>query len=40
MTIMAEDLSQTVSTFRLPENYKNESQNKKSKHVKKEVLVQ
>ena len=40
MTIMAEDLSQTVSTFRLPENYKNESQNKKSRYVKKEVLLQ
>ncbi len=40
MTIMAEDLSHTVSAFRLPENYKNESGNKKSKHVKKEVLVQ
>ncbi|MDR3781776.1 MAG: HAMP domain-containing methyl-accepting chemotaxis protein [Candidatus Nitrosotalea sp.] len=40
MTIMAEDLSQTVSTFRLPENYKNESQNKKSRHVNKEVLLQ
>jgi methyl-accepting chemotaxis protein len=40
MTIMAEDLSQTVSAFKLPENYKNESGNKKSIHVKKEVLIQ
>jgi methyl-accepting chemotaxis protein len=40
MTIMAEDLSHIVSAFRLPENYKNESGNKKPKHVKKEVLVQ
>jgi methyl-accepting chemotaxis protein len=40
MTIMAADLSQTVADFRLPENYKNSSENKKSKHVKKEVLVQ
>lgn len=40
MTIMAEDLSHTVSTFRLPENFKNESENKKSKHVNNEVLVQ
>lgn len=40
MTIMAEDLSHTVSTFKLPENFKNESENKKSKHVNNEVLVQ
>jgi methyl-accepting chemotaxis protein len=40
MTIMAEDLSQTVSDFRLPENYKNESKHKKSDKVKKEVLIQ
>ena len=40
MTIMAEDLSQTVSAFRLPENYKNESKHKKLNHVKKEVLLQ
>ena len=40
MTIMAEDLSHTVSAFRLPENYKNEPENKKSIHMKKEVLVQ
>lgn len=40
MTIMAEDLSKTVSDFRLPENYKNFSENKKSRHVKKEVLLQ
>ncbi len=40
MTIMAEDLSKTVSAFKLPENFKNESGNKKSIHVKKEVLIQ
>jgi len=40
MTIMAEDLSHTVSAFRLPENYKNQSGNKKSTHLKKEVLIQ
>lgn len=40
MTILAEDLSRTVSNFKLPDNYQNESGSKKSTSVKNEVLVQ
>lgn len=40
MTILAEDLSRTVSDFKLPDNYKNESVNKKSTNIQNEVLVQ